>query len=74
MIFHELAHQVVYAQGDSQFNESFASTVEEVGVEQWLERFGSQAMRDSYARYRAARRIFSACCSSTARRWNRTTP
>jgi predicted aminopeptidase len=46
MIFHELAHQIVYAQGDSQFNESFASTVEEVGVERWLERFGNQAMRD----------------------------
>jgi predicted aminopeptidase len=47
MIFHELAHQVVYVPGDSQFNESFASTVEEVGVERWLERFGNQAMREA---------------------------
>jgi predicted aminopeptidase len=37
LIFHELAHQVVYVQGDSQFNESFASAVEEAGVERWLE-------------------------------------
>jgi predicted aminopeptidase len=58
MIFHELAHQVVYVPGDSQFNESFASTVEEVGVEQWLDRFGSQAMRDSYARYRGRKKDF----------------
>jgi predicted aminopeptidase len=58
MIFHELAHQVVYVPGDSQFNESFASTVEEVGVEQWLERFGSQPMRDSYARYRGRKKDF----------------
>lgn len=60
MIFHELAHQIVYAQGDSQFNESFASTVEEVGVERWMERFGNQQMRDGYARYKARKRDFLA--------------
>jgi predicted aminopeptidase len=60
MIFHELAHQIVYAQGDSQFNESFASTVEEVGVERWMERFGNQAMRDGYARYKARKHDFLA--------------
>lgn len=60
MIFHELAHQIVYAQGDSQFNESFASTVEEVGVERWLDRFGNQAMRDSYARYKSRKHDFLA--------------
>jgi predicted aminopeptidase len=60
MIFHELAHQIVYAGGDSQFNESFASTVEEVGVERWMERFGNQAMRDSYARYKSRKHDFLA--------------
>lgn len=60
MIFHELAHQIVYVQGDSQFNESFASTVEEVGVERWLDRFGSQPMRDSYARYKSRKKDFLA--------------
>jgi predicted aminopeptidase len=60
MIFHELAHQIVYAQGDSQFNESFASTVEEVGVERWMERFGNQAMRDGYARYTSRKHDFLA--------------
>jgi predicted aminopeptidase len=60
MIFHELAHQVVYVPGDSQFNESFASTVEEVGVERWLERFGNQAMRDGYARYKSRKHDFLA--------------
>jgi predicted aminopeptidase len=58
MIFHELAHQIVYAQGDSQFNESFASTVEEVGVERWMDRFGNPAMRDSYARYKSRKHDF----------------
>jgi predicted aminopeptidase len=60
MIFHELAHQVVYVAGDSQFNESFASTVEEVGVERWLDRFGNQAMRDGYARYKSRKHDFLA--------------
>ena len=60
MVFHELAHQIVYAQGDSQFNESFASTVEEVGVERWMERFGNPQMRDAYARYRSRKKDFLA--------------
>jgi predicted aminopeptidase len=37
-IFHELAHQAVYAQGDSDFNEAFANVVEHAGLKRWLER------------------------------------
>jgi predicted aminopeptidase len=36
LIFHELAHQVVYVKDDSSFNESFAVTVEEEGLKRWL--------------------------------------
>lgn len=36
LIFHELAHQVLYVKGDSMFNESFATAVEEAGVRRWL--------------------------------------
>ena len=35
-LFHELAHQVVYVPGDSEFNESFATVVEEARLERWL--------------------------------------
>lgn len=35
-LFHELAHQVLYVPGDSSFNESFATVVEEAGLERWL--------------------------------------
>jgi predicted aminopeptidase len=35
-LFHELAHQVAYVAGDSEFNEAFATVVEEAGVERWL--------------------------------------
>jgi predicted aminopeptidase len=37
LLFHELAHQVVYVQDDSMFNESFATAVEEAGIERWLQ-------------------------------------
>jgi predicted aminopeptidase len=60
LIFHELAHQVTYVPGDSRFNESFASAVEEAGVELWLAHFGNPAMREGYARYSARRKDFLA--------------
>lgn len=40
MLFHELAHQRLYAKGDSAFNEAFATAVEEEGVRRWLGRAG----------------------------------
>lgn len=35
-IFHELAHQQYYLKGDGNFNEAFATAVEEIGVRAWL--------------------------------------
>ena len=35
-IFHELAHQLIYIKGDSEFNESFAVSVEQEGLRRWL--------------------------------------
>jgi predicted aminopeptidase len=60
LIFHELAHQEVYAPGDSQFNESFATTVEEVGVERWLATHGDEKTRQAYAAYEGRKRDFLA--------------
>jgi predicted aminopeptidase len=36
ILFHELAHQLVYVKDDSAFNEAFATAVEEAGVRRWL--------------------------------------
>jgi predicted aminopeptidase len=58
LIFHELSHQVVYVAGDSQFNESFASAVEEAGVEEWLQRFGNPAMRENFVKYTVRKQEF----------------
>jgi predicted aminopeptidase len=40
LIFHELAHQVVYVAGDTVFNESFATAVERAGLRRWIEAAG----------------------------------
>ncbi|HEY9121352.1 MAG TPA: aminopeptidase [Marinobacter sp.] len=40
LMFHELAHRVVYINDDTAFNESFATAVELEGLKLWLERRG----------------------------------
>jgi predicted aminopeptidase len=58
LIFHELAHQVVYVKGDTTFNESFATAVEEVGVERWLEARNDPALQKAYRAHVERRREF----------------
>ncbi|MBS0387639.1 MAG: aminopeptidase [Proteobacteria bacterium] len=48
-MFHELAHQLIYVAGDSEFNEAFAMSVERAGVARWLE---SRGQGDELAGYR----------------------
>lgn len=36
LIFHELAHQILYIPDDTAFNESFATAVEQEGMRRWL--------------------------------------
>ena len=60
MIFHELAHQVLYVPDDTLFNESFATAVERLGGERWLAVHGSEAARQEYATLEARRHEFRA--------------
>lgn len=60
LVFHELAHQVVYAKDDTKFNESFAVAVEEEGVARWMARYGNDKMRLSYAAYQERKQDFLA--------------
>ena len=56
VLFHELAHQVLYVKGDTGFNESFATAVEEFGLERWLDAQGAAAEMDKYLERRELRR------------------
>ncbi|TCS33545.1 putative aminopeptidase [Paucimonas lemoignei] len=58
LIFHELAHQVAYAPGDSRFNEAFAVAVEEYGVERWVKAHGDDKLRENYEAQAARKRDF----------------
>ena len=49
IIFHELGHQRVFAHGDTDFNEAFATCVGEEGARRWLKAKGSAAELERYA-------------------------
>ncbi len=57
-IFHELAHQLIYVRDDSSFNEAFATTVEDAGLERWIAHQGGgmriRGYRDERAREAAS--------------------
>ena len=53
-MFHELAHQLLYVKGDSAFNESFATAVEEFGIERWL---ASRGLDEEMEKYLDGRRL-----------------
>lgn len=55
LIFHELAHQVVYVRNDTQFNESFAVAVEQEGVRRWLASRGEASAVEEIQRWALAR-------------------
>jgi len=48
VLFHELAHQLLYIKDDTGFNESFATAVEETGVERFL---ADREMQDAFGAY-----------------------
>ena len=69
--FHELAHQVAYADGDSTFNESFATSVELEGVRRWLAHAGSDAERAEFGAMQMRKHDFVALVERTRERLDR---
>jgi predicted aminopeptidase len=67
-MFHELAHQVVYAKDDTTFNESFATAVERLGGARWLTTEASEQAREEYAQYDGRRKQFRALTLATRKR------
>jgi predicted aminopeptidase len=63
LIFHELAHQLIYVKGDTVFNESYATAVSDEGLVRWIavqppaaraaldaERLRNQRLREAFRR------------------------
>jgi predicted aminopeptidase len=67
LVFHELAHQVAYAPDDTMFNESFATAVERLGVQRWLNTQASAEARQAYAAFDQRRQQFRALTLATRR-------
>ena len=65
LVFHELAHQVVFVADDTMFNESFATAVERLGSARWLAEQASPAARAEYAAFDARRTAFRALTLAT---------
>jgi len=59
LIFHELAHQVAYANDDTAFNESFATAVERLGGARWIAASGRPGEDAAGARRRAEFRVLT---------------
>jgi predicted aminopeptidase len=67
-LFHELAHQVVYVPGDSEFNEAFATVVEEAGLQRWLAARGRLQDLDAWRDQRQRNSQFVALLLQTRER------
>jgi len=65
LLFHELAHQVVFVPDDTTFNESFATAVERLGGARWLALHAGEAARAEYAVFDGRRRAFRALTRQT---------
>lgn len=65
LLFHELAHQVVYARGDTLFNESFATAVERLGSARWLATQATPEARQAFTASEARRQQFRALTRAT---------
>jgi predicted aminopeptidase len=68
LMFHELAHQIVYVRDDSVFNESFAVAVEEAGLKRWLAAEGNPQLDAQFARAERLRVIFRDLVQATRER------
>lgn len=68
LIFHELAHQLLYVKDDSTFNESFAVAVEREGVRRWLAATGRGAsLKVFFEGQETSRKFFEELGRSRAR-------
>jgi predicted aminopeptidase len=66
LVFHELAHQLLYIKNDSAFNESFAKAVEIEGVHRWMQHRGTPQLSQLYAEQKQRDKSFVELVKSTS--------
>jgi len=66
-LFHELAHQQLYINGDSAFNEAFATVVGQTGAKQWLTKYKPSKL-ESYQKKLKATVEFNTLLTQTKQR------
>ena len=67
LLFHELAHRRLYVPGDTRFNESLATLIEESLLQDWLKQRDQTQLLEAYRQSTATRREFSALVEKTWR-------
>jgi predicted aminopeptidase len=68
LLFHELAHQRLYIKDDSEFNEAFATAIEEYGTELWLRRHADALAIERYRSRLDNRAAFAGLVADQQRR------
>ena len=58
-VFHELAHQLIFVEDDSPFNESFATAVENEGMRRWLSSHFAPGQRAVFEAQRERKAAFA---------------
>jgi predicted aminopeptidase len=67
-LFHELGHQRVFASGDTDFNEAFATTVGQEGARRWLRAKGDKSAYEKYLAELRRTRQFASLIMTTRER------
>lgn len=58
LLFHELAHQLIYIDNDSSFNEAFAMTVQIEGVHRWFQQHSKPEEWQQFLKHQRQSEIF----------------
>lgn len=65
LLFHEMAHQLIYVEDDSSFNEAFAMSVQNAGVMRWFRQQGDSAQWQRFQQSQRQQNLFHNFLSST---------